>query len=400
MSPGPLSDLRVVELTFGLAGPLAGMHLSDLGAEVVKIEPPGGDEWREHERVPGHPGRSRHYAQANRNKRAVCLDLTAGPAREAAHDLVRRADVLITNLRAGAPERLGMGWDECRRLNGRLVYCAMTAYGPAGPLAGRGGYDMTVGAFAGLVCGDGADDERPPAALPAPVIDTAMPLLAATGILAALRERDRSGRGQLVEVSMLGTAIALNAHTLVRLEDAGAPPVRGFSRAFFRAYRAADGWIAVAALSERLARRLCAVLGLPGLLDDARYADRAARAERDEELAGRFAERFRQRSAGDWDAALAEAGVPAAPVRDREALLDDPQVRAQRLVEEVVDVELGRLTMAAPAVRLSETPGGIRFPARHLGADTREVLGELGRSDEEIARMEASGAASGRPAAE
>lgn len=401
MSEGPLRGVRVIELTFGLAGPLAGMHLGDLGAEVVKIEPPGGDEWRDHERIPGHPGRSRHYMQANRNKRALCLDLTAEPARAAAHDLMRRADVLITNLRPGAPERLGLGWEDCRAANGRLVYCAMSAYGPGGPLAGRGGYDVTVGAYAGLMPAEGATDERPPAPTPFPATDTAMPLLATTGVMAALLERERSGRGQLVEVSMLGTAMALNAHALVRLDEAPGPPVSGFARAFFRAYRTADGWIAVAALSERLARRTCAVLGLPGLLEDAPYADRASRAARDDELAARFAARFRERATAAWDAALAEAGVPAAPVRARDELFDDPQVRAQGLVTEVADPEVGKLTMASPAVRLSDTPGAIRFPGRHLGADTREVLRELGRTDEEIAAMEAAGAAvSGPPGRE
>ena len=301
--------------------------------------------------------------------------------------------MLITNLRPGAPERLGLGWEECRALNGRLVYCAMTAYGPGGPLSGRGGYDVTIGAYAGLMPAEGATDERPPAPTPFPATDTAMPLLATTGILAALLERDRSGRGQLVEVSMLGTAMALNAHALVRLDEAPAPPVSGFARAFFRAYRTCDGWIAVAALSERLARRLCAVLGLPGLLDEPPYADRAGRAARDAELAERFAARFRERPSAGWDAALAEAGIPAAPVRGRDELFDDPQVRAQGLVAEVSDPEVGRLTMAAPAVRLSDTPGSIRFPGRHLGADTREVLRELGRREGEIAAMEASGAA-------
>ncbi|MDX6556949.1 MAG: hypothetical protein QOD86_3144 [Miltoncostaeaceae bacterium] len=393
MSEGPLRGIRVVELTFGLAGPRAGMHLGDMGAEVVKIEPPAGDEWREHEAIPGHPGRSRHYMQANRNKRAVCLDLTMEPARAAARDLVRRADVLITNLRPGAPERLGLGWEDCRARDERLIYCAMSAYGPGGPLSDRGGYDVTVGAYAGLMPAVGATDERPPAPTPFPATDTAMPLLATTGILAALLERGRTGRGQLVEVSMLGTAIALNAHALVRLDEAAAPPVSGFARAFFRAYRTADGWIAVAALSERLARRLCAVLGMPGLLEDAPYGDRAARAGRDGELAERLAARFRERPTAGWDAALAEAGVPAAPVRGRDELFDDPQVRGQGLVEEVDDPEVGRLTMAAPAVRLSASPGSIRFPGRHLGADTREVLRELGRSDAEIAAMEASGAA-------
>jgi len=397
MSQGPLRGLRVLEVTHNLAGPLAGMHLGDLGAEVIKVERPAGDEWRDHERIPGHPGRSRHYMLANRNKRAVCLDLTMEDGRRVAHDLVLRADVLITNLRPGVPERLGVDWETCRALNPRLVYCAMSGFGGEGPLGGRGGYDIVAEALAGFMPLDGATDERPPPASPIPINDTAMPLLASTGILAALLERERSGRGQRVEVSILGSAVALNAHSLVRLEDVEERPVVGFSRAFYRAYRTSDGWLAVAAYAERLAHRFCEVVGLPGLLDAPRYADRSARVQRMEELVELFSARIREQTTAFWDAALAEAGVPAAPVRERDELFDDPHVRQTGLVEEVVDDEVGRLTMMAPAVRLSETPGSIRFPGRQLGADTREVLRELGRSEAEIADLERSGAAVSRP---
>ncbi len=133
MSRPPLSGLRVLDVSHNLAGPLTAMHLGDLGAEVIKVERPSGDEWREHERVPGHPGRSRHYIQANRNKRAVCLDLTRPEAREVMRELVARADVLVTNMRPGVAERLGFGWEEARRLNPGLVYCAISAFGADGP---------------------------------------------------------------------------------------------------------------------------------------------------------------------------------------------------------------------------------------------------------------------------
>ena len=397
MSRPPLSGLRVLDVSHNLAGPLTAMHLGDLGAEVIKVERPSGDEWREHERVPGHPGRSRHYLQANRNKRAVCLDLAAPEAREVMRELIARADVLVTNMRPGVAERLGFGWEEARVLNPGLVYCAISAFGADGPRGGRPGYDILAEALAGFMPPSLAPEGEAPRSSPIPINDTALPLLACSGIMAALIERGRSGRGQLVEASVLGTAVALNAHSLVRIEALPAHGVPTFSRAFYRAYRTRDGWLAVAAYAERLAHAFCAAVGLPGLLESPPWDDRAARVERQEELVALFAPRLLERTSAEWDDAMAEAGVPAAPVRERDDLFDDPHVRATGLVEEVEDDELGTLTMTSPVVRLSDTPGAIRFPGRPLGADTREVLAELGRSDEEIAALERSGAAVSAP---
>ena len=393
MSRPPLSGLRVLDVSHNLAGPLTAMHLGDLGADVIKVERPSGDEWRDHERVPGRPGLSRHYAQANRNKRAVCLDLSRPEAQAVMRDLLARADVLVTNMRPGVAERLGFGWEVARKLNPGLVYCAISAFGADGPRGGRPGYDILAEALAGFMPPSLAADGEAPRSSPIPINDTALPLLACTGIMAALIERGRSGRGQLVETSVLGTAVALNAHSLVRIESLPGHGVPTFSRAFYRAYRTDDGWLAVAAYAERLARRFCAALGLPGLLDEPPWDDRAARVERQDELVALFAPRFLGHTTAWWDDAMAEAGVPAAPVRERDDLFDDPHVRATGLLEEVEDDDLGTMTMTAPVVRLSETPAAIRFTGRRLGADTREVLSELGRSEDEIAALERSGAA-------
>jgi crotonobetainyl-CoA:carnitine CoA-transferase CaiB-like acyl-CoA transferase len=391
MSDGPLAGIRVLDVAHNLAGPLTGMHLADLGADVIKLERPSGDEWREHERVPGHPGRSRHHLQANRSKRAIAVDLTRAEGRDVAHELVRRADVLVTNLRPGVPERLGVDAATCTALNPRLVYCGISAFGDVGPRGGLRGYDIVMEALAGFMPPSGASEEHPPTASPIPVHDTALPLLACTAILAALLERERSGRGQVVDATLLGSAAALNAHSLVRLQDVAQAGEVRFSRALYRAYRTRDGWLAVAAYAERLARAFCAAIGEPGLLDDPRFADRADRVRNGEALVAIIAPRMRERTTAEWDAELARVGVPAAPVRERDELFDDPQMAALGLLQEVEDSELGRVTMMAPAARLSRTPGAIRFPGRHLGEDTREVLAELGRSPEEIDRLAADG---------
>jgi crotonobetainyl-CoA:carnitine CoA-transferase CaiB-like acyl-CoA transferase/acylphosphatase len=396
MSRPPLRGLRVLDVSHNLAGPLTAMHLGDLGAEVVKVEGPAGDDWRDHERIPGHPGRSRHHLQLNRNKRAVCLDLRRPEAREVMNDLIAAVDVLVTNLRPGVPERLGFGWEDARALNPALVYCAISAFGAAGALEGRPGYDLQAQALTGFMAQ--ADDGEPFAG-PVPVTDTAVPLLACAGILAALVSRASTGRGQLVDASLLGTAVALNAHSLVRIDDLPEHGVRTFSRAFFRPYRTADGWLVVAANAERLARSFCEAIGLPGLLDEPPWDDRAVRVEREAELVALVAPRMRERTGGEWERRLADAGVPASPVRERDALFDDPDARAAGLLAGAHDPELGTLTMTAPVLRLSETPGSIRFPGRRLGQDTRAVLRETGRTDEQIDRLVQAAAAVCEPGA-
>lgn len=392
-SPGPLAGVRVLDITHNLAGPLTAMHLADLGADTVKLERPSGDEWREHERVPGHPGRSRHYVQTNRNKRSLCLDLGRPEARPVLDDLVEWADVLVTNMRPGVPERLGFGWDDCHQRNRRLIYCAISAFGADGPLGGRVGYDILGEALGGFMPPSMVSEGGTPTSSPIPINDTALPLLACTGILAALIERGRTGEGQRVEATILGTAVALNAHALVRIEDLPEHGVPTFSRAFYRAYRTSDGWLAVAAYAERLAHRLCAAVGLPGLLDAPPWEDRAVRVERADELVQMLEPLFLDRTTAQWDALMAEAGVPAAPVRERDDLFDDPHVRATGLVERVEDEELGGMTMTAPVVRLSASPGVIRHTGRHLGADTRDVLADLGRGAQEIDGLIESGTA-------
>jgi crotonobetainyl-CoA:carnitine CoA-transferase CaiB-like acyl-CoA transferase len=393
MGAPPLTGLRVLDLSHNLAGPLTAMHLGDMGADVIKVERPSGDEWRVHETIEGLPGRSRHYMQANRNKRAVCLDLAREPAREVVRDLIGRSDVLVTNMRPGVPERLGFGWEDARRLNPGLVYCELSAFGSEGPRGGLPGYDLLGEALGGFMSPGRATPDRPPAASPIPINDTALPLLACTGILAALIERGRTGRGQRVEATILGCAAALNAHSLVRVESVPQHGTPTFSRAFYRPYRTTDGWIAVAAYAERLAHRFCEVVGHAGLLDAPPWDDRATRVTREAELVELFAPVLATRSTEEWDATFAAAGVPAAPVRERDELFDDPQARAGGLLAEVDDPEAGALTMTAPVVRLSDSPGEIRFPGRPLGADTREVLLELGRTPGEIARLEDEGAA-------
>lgn len=391
MDRPPLAGIRVLDLTHNLAGPLTGMHLADLGADVVKLERPAGDEWRTHEEVPGHPGRSRHYLQANRGKKSLCVDLTRPEGQKITHSLVAVSDVFLTNLRPGVPERLGVGWERCREINPRLVYCAMSGFGAEGRLGGRAGYDIVVEAKAGFMAPSWHGEHTAPRSCPIPINDTSLPLLACTGILAALFERERSGLGQRVEATILGAAVALNAHSLVRLEDVEEAPVPRFSRAFYRAYRSSDGWIAVGAYAERLIRRFCETVGLPHLLDDPRFANRADRVTREQEIVDLVTPLMMQRSTEEWDTLFAEAGVPAGPVCERDDLFSEPHLWETGLLEEVEDDEFGRVTMMSPVARLSRSPARMGPPGRSLGADTHEVLAALGYSDDHVDELRRAG---------
>ena len=276
----------MIDLTHSLAGPLTTMHLGDLGADVVKIEPPEGDEWRRHERVPGQDDRSRHYIQANRNKRSVCLDLSHAGAREALRDLVAQADVLVTNMRPGSPSGWGSaGTSAAGASTPGLVMCDITPPSAGRPPeAGGPGYDLLVQGLAGFMPPGSAHPGEVPAASPIPITDTALPLLACTAILAALIERARSGRGQRVEATILGTAVALNAHSLVRIESLPTTGSAPFSPRLLPGVRdGADGWVTVA-YAERMARRFCEAIGSRGLLDRPPWDDRATRSARGDEL--------------------------------------------------------------------------------------------------------------------
>ena len=369
MSPGPLAGVRVVDLTHHLGGPLATMTLGQLGADVVKVEPPEGDEWR---RVDDVDGESRQFHAANRDKRGIVLDLKTGEGMEKLGRLVDRADVLVHSFSPGVAERLGAGPMETCARNPRLVYCALSAFGPGG----RRGTDIALQAESGLWAANGG---RP---IPVPAHDTLVPFIMTTGILAALLERQRSGRGQVVETSLLEASAALAAHRLIR-ERSGEPPFNRFVGAFYRPYPTADGAIAIACYAPRLHERLLRALGLEHLLKDPRFADLPARARHSEDLAEILAQRLAAQTSAVWRDRLDAAGLPHGVVSQRPfSLLDHPEARALGLVVEIEDPSLGPELVVGPPLRLSRTPARTWRPAPRLGEHTREVLGE---SKQEVA---------------
>lgn len=363
MTGAPLDGVRVIDLTHHLGGPLATMALAHLGADVIKVEPPGGDQWR---MVDDVRGESRLFHAVNRDKRGVVLDLHTDEGRADLRALVRGADVVVHSFSPGTAERIGAGPAELTAANPRLVYCSLSAFGPDGPR----GTDVAMQSEAGIVAANGG---RP---LPIPAHDTLVPWIMVAGILAALLERERSGLGQVVETSLLEASGALTAHRLIR-ESSGEPLFNRFVGALYRPYPTYDGGLALACYAPRLHERALRALGLGHLLEDPRFADGPARARHSDELALLIGERLVQHTTAHWAEVLSADGLPYGEVSERPfSLLDHPRARALGLVVEIDDPTLGTELVTGPPVRFSRTPARSERPAPRLGEHTDEVLHE------------------------
>jgi formyl-CoA transferase/CoA:oxalate CoA-transferase len=391
----PLAGYRVLELAHLIAGPVCGMYLADMGADVVKVEAPGaGDASRT---IYGAQlgGDSAVFVTVNRNKRSLALDLRRAEGQALFARLAARADVVIEAYRGGVAERLGIDYARLAPRNPRLVYCSLSAFGPSGPWRDKPGLDMLVQAMGGLIMVTGEPD-GPPVLTGAPVLDTIGALLATQGVLTALLHRERTGVGQRVDVSLLGGALLAHAARLSVFLATGEEPGRwGSGHPYlvpFQAFEASDGWVYVAVWIERLWRPFCAAIDRPALADDPRFATREARRARRAELAALLAEVFRTATVREWMARLERHDVLCAPVNRYRDLPTDPQVVASGLLVDETHPRAGRFTTLDQPVRLSRSPGGIRTPAPALGEHTDAVLGECGVAPEEIARLRALGA--------
>jgi crotonobetainyl-CoA:carnitine CoA-transferase CaiB-like acyl-CoA transferase len=384
-SPGPLSGLRVLDLSRVLAGPLCSMILADLGAEVIKVERPGGGDDTRHWGPPwaeGPEGReSAYFLCVNRNKRSLALDLKTDGGRAAARRLAAGADVVLENFAPGTMEGWGLGYEALAAENPGLVYCAITGYGSDGPEAGRPGYDFAVQARSGWMAVTG-DPEGEPVKAGVAIVDVLTGQYAATGILAALRERDRSGRGQRVDVSLFDAAVAgLVNVAQAALVTGREPPRWGNAHATivpYQTFAAADRPLVVAVGNDAQWRRLCAVVGAEELADDARFATNPARVEHRPAVVDALAPRFRARTAAAWLAALEVAGVPCAPVQTVGEALRDPVLTERGGFWEMEGPTCGHVDTVPSPIRLSRTPAALRAPAPALGEADGEAAWERG----------------------
>lgn len=393
---GPLAGVRVIELSHIMAGPTCGMMLADMGADVIKVEKPGGDDTRR-ALPPDVNGESAAFMMMNRNKRGICLNLKDPGAVDALRRLVAGADILIENFRHDTLSRLGLGYETLKVDNPGLVYCALSGFGRTGPYAMRGGFDLIAQGMSGLMSITGEAPGRPPVKVGAPLTDITAGVVAAMGCLAAYVHRLKTGEGQVVDTSLLEAGII---HTYwqsaIALATGVSPGPMGSAHplnAPYQAFRTADGWINVGAANQANWLRLLKVLDAPALAEDARFATNADRMVHLAELEAVLTPYFVARTTAGWLDIFEEAGLPAGPVLSVREMHADPQVVAREMVVPLDHPKAGRTHAIGLPVKLSQTPGGIRRPAPLLGQHTREVLAEIGIGEADIEALVARGAA-------
>ena len=420
---GALDGIRILEFTEIIAGPFGGMLLADMGADVIKIEPPWGDPWRYP--APIEPGESKTFMSLNRGKRSLPLDLTTQEGRDVVYRLIPDTDVVIINYRPDVPYNLGIDYETLSAINPRLVYCENTAYGREGPHSQRPGYDLIAQAMTGLMASeDKIRDGVPQQVSSTPVADVSTGIATAWSVCAALYHRERSGKGQKIETNLLASALAAQATRFMEVErvdtelraefyegmqlmkEAGVPYADihayyrehfdsrrglGFS-IYYRTYQAADGVLAVGCLSDPLRKRLVELLGTRDIRFEPNY-DMYSEETRlfYEKLNAEMEDIFRQKSVAEWLRLLDEAGVPAGPVRFVEELVDDEQVVSNGLVIELEHSVVGKVKMVGPMLKMSETPLQPTLASPALGGHTDEILSAYGFSAEDVRRLREKG---------
>ena len=392
---GPLSGLKVVEFAQVLAGPVAGLMLSDLGAEVIKVEKlPGGDDTRRF--APLVNGESTAFMMVNRAKRSVALNLKDPAALAAAKELVRHADVVTENFRKGAMDRLGLGYADLKAINPGLIYLTVTGYGLTGPDSAKGGFDLIAQGVAGLMRVTGHPD-MPPAKVGSPVCDINAGILGALGVVSAYVHKLKTGQGQHVDTSLLEAGVQQTYWQAAALFGTGIEPGPLGSAhpltAPYQSFETADGWINLGGANDANWKRICHAIGKPELLDDARFATNAARMQHLAPLIDLLSEGFRARPSAHWIRLFEDAGIPVGPVNTISAALSDPQVRARGMVVEAPHPVAGTAKSIGLPIKFSGAP--LPAPARAplLGEHTRAILREAGLDAAAIDARLASGAA-------
>ncbi|HEY1630145.1 MAG TPA: CoA transferase [Rhizomicrobium sp.] len=383
---GPLSGIIVVDMTRVLAGPFAAMLLSELGARVIKVEPPKvGDDSRHigpFWKTKSGETKSGYFMSVNRGKESIALDLKAQDDRAVFEALVARADVLIENYRGGTMEKLGYGYETLAAKHPRLVYAGVSGFGHTGPYAARPAYDMVVQAMGGVMSLTGHPDS-PPTRVGTSTGDLTAGLFATIGIVTALYDREKTGRGQKVDVAMLDSQVATLENAISRYVATGEPPGRLGSRhpsiAPFAAFATKDGHIAIAAGNDALFARLAEVLGRPEWARDERYKTNPSRMQHWEALHSEMEGALEARTKAEWLALLEAAGIPSGPLNNVAEVMADPQVNARNMIITVTDPDIGDIRMQGNPIKLSahEDPP-TRDPAPDLDADRAAILDWLG----------------------
>lgn len=392
---GPLDRVTVLDVTRVLSGPYCTMMLADMGARVIKIEQPGrGDDTRGWG-PPFQRGESSYFLSINRNKESVTLNFKPAAGRRVLEALIARADVLVENFRPGTLERMGLGYAELAGRHPRLIYCSVSGFGQTGPRRLEPGYDAVMQGEGGLMSITGAAD-GPPYRLGVAIADIVSGMFAAYGVAMALMARQRTGRGQLVDIGMLDSVAAVLTYQAAICFATGEAPKRLGNRhptiVPYETFPASDGDLVVAVGNDELFQKFCKLLELPSLAADPRFATNKARVEAQDALRPFLIDRLRTKPCQAWIAALRDAGVPCGAVRDLQQVLADPQLLERAMVVAMDHPAAGPIKVLGTPVKLWGTPGSLRTPPPRLGQHTDEVLAkDVGLSAEEIEALRREG---------
>jgi crotonobetainyl-CoA:carnitine CoA-transferase CaiB-like acyl-CoA transferase len=392
---GPLAGIKVIEFAHIMAGPVCGLMLADMGADVIKVErTPDGEDTRR-TLPPDIGGESASYLMMNRNKRGIVLNLKSEAGKGIARRLLEDADVAVENYRKGTMDRLALGYDDVSSFNPGIIYAELSGFGRTGPYADRAGFDLIAQGMSGIMSITGAGEGGPPTKCGPPLSDITAGILAAMGVLGAYIHRQKTGQGQRVDTSLFEAAITHTYWQSAMTFATGiSPGPLGSAHplsAPYQAFEAADGWITIGAANQTNWLRLLEVLERPDLQEDARFADDPGRMANLDDLVKILAEIFAGRSAGEWLRRLERAGVPAGPVLDIAGMQADPQALARGMVTEAPHGRLGPVKTLGHPVHYSATPAQISRGAPSLGEHTREVLGQHGYSPADVEQFVAEG---------
>jgi crotonobetainyl-CoA:carnitine CoA-transferase CaiB-like acyl-CoA transferase len=403
--PGPLSHIRVLDLSRVLAAPWTGQNLADLGAEVIKVERPGkGDDSRAFgppwlkDRSGKDTAESAYFASANRGKKSITLDLSRTEGQQIVRDIAARSDVLLENYKFGDLARYGLGYEDLRKINPRLIYCSVTGFGHTGPYRERPGYDFMIQGMGGLMSITGERDELPgggPQRVGVPIVDMMTGMYASIAVCAAIAHRAETGVGQHLDLALLDTQVAFLANQAMNYLATGEVPQR-LGNAHpnivpYQTFKTADGAIILACGNDNLFNKFCEVAGCQELTRDPRFDTNAKRVEHRAALTDSLAGIFRKRTTRDWVSALEAAGVPNGPINNIEQVFEEPQVTARRMRIDLPHATAGTVPLVASPMRFSATPLEYRLPPPTLGQHTDEILHEvLGLDAAMIAKLRES----------